>query len=242
MLYTADMQTAVRLEGVHVIIGKAPILSDISLALPRGRIIGLLGPSGAGKTTLIRTIIGRQRIASGVAEILDESPSSSALRERLGYMTQGAAFYDDLTTRQNLIYFATMRGAAMSEVDEILAAVDLGPQSKQLANTLSGGQRSRLSLAIALLGKPQLLLLDEPTVGVDPVLRRQLWKLFRQLSSDGATVIISSHIMGEAELCDELILLRDGRMLAQGSPRQLCNETQTDSVEEAFLQLAGGAA
>lgn len=242
MLYTAGMQTAVRLESVHVIIGKAPILSDISLALPRGQIIGLLGPSGAGKTTLIRTIIGRQRIASGMAEILDESPTSSSLREQLGYMTQGAAFYDDLTTRQNLAYFATMRSAAISEVDEILAAVDLSAQAKQLASTLSGGQRSRLSLAIALLGKPQLILLDEPTVGVDPVLRRQLWKLFRQLSSNGATVIISSHIMDEAELCDELVLLRDGRMLAQGSPQQLCNETQTDSVEEAFLQLAGGTA
>ncbi len=241
MLYTADMQTAVRLEGVNVAIGKTPILSDISLALPRGQIIGLLGPSGAGKTTLIRTIIGRQRISGGSAEILDEAPTSSNLRKQLGYMTQGSAFYDDLTTRQNLAYFATMRGAPASEVDEILEAVELSAQAKQLATTLSGGQRSRLSLAIALLGKPQLLLLDEPTVGVDPVLRRQLWKLFRQLSGDGATVIISSHIMDEAELCDSLILLRKGRVLAQGSPRELCQETQTDSVEEAFLQLAGGA-
>jgi ABC-2 type transport system ATP-binding protein len=234
------MQTAVRLEGVSVTIGKTPILSDISLALPHGHIIGLLGPSGAGKTTLIRAIIGRQHISGGAAEVLGELPTSSELRGHLGYMTQGAAFYDDLTTRQNLAYFAAMRGAPAVEVDEILQAVELSAQAKQLASTLSGGQRSRLSLAIALLGKPQLLLLDEPTVGVDPVLRQQLWKLFRQLSSDGTTVIISSHIMDEAELCDELVLLRDGHVLAQGSPRQLCEETQTGSVEEAFLQLAGG--
>lgn len=242
MLYTAGMQTAVRLESVGVTIGKTPILSDISLELPRGQIIGLLGPSGAGKTTLIRAIIGRQRIAVGTAEVLDELPTSSALRSQLGYMTQGSAFYDDLTTRQNLAYFATMRGANAREVDETLEAVELRQQADQLASTLSGGQRSRLSLAIALLGRPQLLLLDEPTVGVDPVLRQQLWQLFRQVSSDGTTVIISSHIMDEAELCDELVLLRDGRVLAQGTPRQLCNETQTSSVEQAFLQLAGGDA
>lgn len=241
MLYTADMQTAVRLESIHVTIGKTPILSDISLELPRGRITGLLGPSGAGKTTLIRAIIGRQRTSGGNAEVLGEHPTSSALRQQLGYMTQGSAFYDDLTTRQNLAYFATMRGAPASEIDEILNAVELSTQATQLASTLSGGQRSRLSLAIALLGSPKLLLLDEPTVGVDPVLRRQLWKLFRQLSGDGTTVIISSHIMDEAELCDDLVLLRDGRVLAQGTPRQLCEETQTSSVEEAFLQLAGGA-
>lgn len=242
MLYTAGMQTAVRLESVGVTIGKKPILSDVSLELPRGQIIGLLGPSGAGKTTLIRAIIGRQRTSGGSAEILGEQPTSSALRQQLGYMTQGSAFYDDLTARQNLAYFATMRGANAREADETLEAVELRQQADQLASTLSGGQRSRLSLAIALLGRPQLLLLDEPTVGVDPVLRQQLWQLFRQVSSDGTTVIISSHIMDEAELCDELVLLRDGRVLAQGTPRQLCNETQTSSVEQAFLQLAGGDA
>lgn len=236
------MTTAVNVQDVSVRIGKAHILSDISLELPAGRIIGLLGPSGAGKTTLIRAIIGRQRIASGSITVLDESPQSNLTRKRLGYMTQGNAFYDDLTVNQNVAFFARMRGTNLTDIEPILEAIDLIGQAKQLAATLSGGQRSRLSLAIALLGNPKLLVLDEPTVGVDPVLRKQLWNLFRELAEDGTTIIISSHIMSEAELCDQLVLLRDGRVLAEGTPRQLCQETQTDSVESAFLQLAGDAA
>lgn len=233
------MATAVEISGLSVHIGKTQILSDISLTLPVGKIIGLLGPSGAGKTTLIRTIIGRQRASSGTVQVLQEDPTSPRARHHLGYMTQNAAFYDDLTTLQNLTYFAQMRGGERTEVPDILSAVELSEQANQLASTLSGGQRSRLSLAIALLASPKFLVLDEPTVGVDPVLRQQLWKLFRQLAEDGTTVLITSHIMSEAELCDQLVLLRNGRILAEGTPEQLCHETQTDSVEGAFLQLTG---
>lgn len=233
------MATAVEVSGLSVQIGKTQILSDISLTLPVGKIIGLLGPSGAGKTTLIRTIIGRQRASSGTIQVLQEDPPSPRARHHLGYMTQGAAFYDDLTTLQNVRYFAQMRGGERTEVSDILSAVELSEQANRLASTLSGGQRSRLSLAIALLSAPKFLVLDEPTVGVDPVLRQQLWKLFRQLAEDGTTVLITSHIMGEAELCDQLVLLRNGRILAEGTPEQLCHETQTDSVEHAFLQLTG---
>lgn len=233
------MATAVEVSGVSVQIGKTQILSDISLTLPAGKIIGLLGPSGAGKTTLIRAITGRQRTSSGTVSVLQEDPKSAHAWQHLGYMTQGAALYDDLTTLQNLRYFAQMRGAKLTEAADILSAVELSEQAAQLTNTLSGGQRSRLSLAIALLASPKFLVLDEPTVGVDPVLRQQLWKLFRRLAEDGTTVLITSHIMSEAELCDQLVLLRNGRVLAEGTPQQLCHETRTESVEEAFLQLTG---
>jgi ABC-2 type transport system ATP-binding protein len=213
------------------------ILSDISLDLPAGKIIGLLGPSGAGKTTFIRAIVGRQKISTGTLVVLEHNAGSAANRSQIGYMPQSPAAYSDLTVRQNLDYFATMNGSKGSAVAALLEKVGLQKQSNQLVSSLSGGQKSRVSLAIALLGSPKLLVLDEPTVGVDPVLRKQLWQLFRQLADDGATLLVSSHVMDEAMRCDELVLLRDGKVLAQGTPQELEKQTHTASIEEAFLAL-----
>jgi ABC-2 type transport system ATP-binding protein len=213
------------------------ILQNISVELPAGRIIGLLGPSGAGKTTFIRTIIGRQRLSAGKLEVLGLSAGSAQLRPQLGYMPQSPAVYSDLTIRQNLNYFERMNGQVGSSTHELLEKVGLSKQADQLVASLSGGQKSRVSLAIALLGSPKLLVLDEPTVGVDPVLRRELWQLFNDLAAAGTTLLVSSHVMDEASRCDYLLLIRDGSVLAYGTPAELQKQTATSDVEESFLKL-----
>jgi len=238
------METAVHINNVSVTLGgHFRALQDISVELPRGKIIGFIGPSGAGKTTLIRSIVGRQKLASGSIDILDHPAGSKQLRKIVSYMTQEASVYSDLTVTENLEYFATMIGlsssAVTSETNRLLKTVDLREQKDQMVEKLSGGQKQRVSLAIALIGKPKLMVLDEPTVGLDPVLREELWQLFRQLAAKGTTLIVSSHVMDEAERCDELLLIRDGRLLAQGSPQQLCQQTKTVSVEQSFLKLVG---
>jgi ABC-2 type transport system ATP-binding protein len=222
-----------------VVLDGQKILKGISADIPAGKIVGLLGPSGAGKTTLIRAIVGRQRISLGKISVLEKPAGSAALRGSIGYMTQAASVYPDLTVRENVQYFATMLGLGRNEVDDVIAKVDLTPQTRQLVKTLSGGQKSRVSLAIALLGSPDMLVLDEPTVGVDPVLRQQLWRLFAELAASGTSIIVSSHVMDEASRCDELLLIREGKLLAQGSPRELCERTGTKTVEESFLKLVG---
>ena len=233
------MGISIRAEDLSVRIGGQEILRGISAEIPAGKIVGFLGPSGAGKTTLIRTIVGRQRISGGKVTVLGEPAGAKMLRGRIGYMPQGAAIYPDLSVRENVRYFAAMLGVPKKDADATIEKVDLSKQANQLARTLSGGQKSRVSLAIALLGAPELLVLDEPTVGVDPVLRQQLWKLFRNIAADGTPIIISSHVMDEAEKCDELLLIRDGRILAQGSPESLREETGTKTIEESFLMLVG---
>ena len=216
---------------------KKPILNGVSFELSAGKLVGLIGPSGSGKTTLMRTLIGMQIPSHGEATILGRAVGSKSLRAHIGYVAQDPAVYSDLTVEQNLNYFASLTNADKKQVSEILEQVDLTPQRKQMVTTLSGGQIARVSLAIALLGSPTILVLDEPTVGLDPVLRVQLWKLFRKLSEEGKTIIVSSHVMDEAERCDELLLLRDGGLLWHGAADQLMKKTDTDSVEEAFLKL-----
>ena len=232
---------AVRVSELDIVRGSTHALRAVSLEVPEGRITGLLGPSGSGKTTLMRAIVGVQVIRSGTVEVLGSPAGSPELRRRVGYVTQAPSVYGDLTARENLDYFAQIVEAAPGRIQEVLEIVDLVRLSRRPVRSLSGGERSRVSLAAALLGRPDLLVLDEPTVGLDPVLRRDLWATFRRLADDGATLLVSSHVMDEADRCDELVLIRDGRILAQSPPEELLRSTRTDDLEDAFLVLIEGA-
>ncbi len=198
---------------------------------------GLLGPSGCGKTTLIRSIVGVQKVAGGTVRVLGEPAGTPALRRRVAYVTQSPSVYADLTVAENLRYFARVLGAPAGAIARALTAVDLTDAEHQIVGTLSGGQRSRVSLAAALLGRPDVLILDEPTVGLDPVLRRDLWDLFHRLADDGATLLVSSHVMDEAARCDRLLLMREGRILADTTPAELRERTGEQEMEAAFLRL-----
>jgi ABC-2 type transport system ATP-binding protein len=217
--------------------GRTAVLHGLTLSVPRGQVVGLLGPSGCGKTTLMRSIVGVQDVAGGEVTVLGGPAGSAALRHRVGYVTQAESVYDDLTVRQNLAYFCRVLGAPRSDVDRVIAQTDLGGNSGQLVNSLSGGQRSRVSLAAALLGSPELLVLDEPTVGLDPVLRVNLWKLFHELARAGTSLLVSSHVMDEATRCDRLLLMREGEILADETPDGLLAATGARDAEEAFLTL-----
>ncbi len=214
-----------------------PIILDLSFEIRKGSIAGILGPSGSGKTTIFRAIVGVQEITSGKITVLGKPAGSKDLRNRIGYLTQSASIYADLTVSENLRYFSKILGTSEISVDEIIDLVDLGKNIKQLASTLSGGERARLALATALLGKPDVIILDEPTVGLDPLLRIELWKVFRLLGEQGKTLLLSSHSMDEADLCDSLVLLREGKILAQGSPAQLKSETGETQMESVFISL-----
>lgn len=228
---------AVEVSQLRVQRGKTTVFDGIDLTIPRGQITGLLGPSGCGKTTLMRSIVGVQRVTSGDVTVLGEPGGSRQLRHRVAYGTQGAAVYGDLTVRQNLTYFASLLKAPKGDVDRVIAEVGLGGQAGQLVDSLSGGQSTRVSLAMALIGSPELIVLDEPTVGLDPVLRSELWALFRGLADGGVTLIVSSHVMDEALRCDRLLLLREGRIIADTTPQALLTDTGTEDPEAAFLAL-----
>lgn len=215
------------------------MLHGLTFDLAGRRIAGLIGPSGGGKTTLMRVIVGVQRGITGDIRVLGETAGAASLRRRIGYGTQGQSAYEDLTVRENLEYFATIVGARPEQVAEVTEQVDLADAAGQLARSLSGGQRSRLSLAAALLGRPELLVLDEPTIGLDPVLRERLWGLFRDLADGGTGLLVSSHVMEEAARCDEVLLVREGQVLAQGTPAELTARTATNDLEQAFLALVG---
>jgi ABC-2 type transport system ATP-binding protein len=232
---------AVTIERLRVVRGGRLVLPDVSLAVRAGTVTGLLGPSGSGKTTLMRAIVGVQIVAGGEVQVLGEPAGSPSLRRRVGYVTQAPSVYGDLTVRENLRYFAGIVGASRGRVDEVLETVGLAPLAGQLVRTLSGGERSRVSLGSALLGEPELLVLDEPTVGLDPVLRRDLWEFFHGLAESGATLLVSSHVMDEARRCDELVLLRDGRIVAAESPDALLARTGAADLEQAFLSLVEAA-
>jgi ABC-2 type transport system ATP-binding protein len=213
------------------------VLDDLSLEVPSGMVTGLVGPSGGGKSTLMRAIVGVQIVAGGRITVLGEPAGSASLRRRVGYMTQSLSVYSDLSVRENLQYFARIYGVGHARVDEVIATVALDDYADRVLTRLSGGQRARVSLGAALLGEPELLVLDEPTVGLDPLLRRDLWTLFHQLADAGATLIVSSHVMDEAERCDTLLLLRDGRLIASGTPAALREQTGAQSLDDVFLRL-----
>jgi ABC-2 type transport system ATP-binding protein len=228
---------AVQVRGLQVRRGKTEVFTGLDLAIPRGQITGLLGPSGCGKTTLMRSIVGVQKVSGGTVEVLGEPAGSRALRHRVSYDTQAASVYGDLTIRQNLRYFARLLGAPRSDIDRVIAEVGLADQRDQTIDSLSGGQESRVSLAVAMLGTPELLVLDEPTVGLDPLLRSELWDVFRGLSDAGTTLIVSSHVMDEALRCDRLLLMRAGRIIADTTPDGLLADTGTTDPDAAFLAL-----
>ncbi|OIK23358.1 ABC transporter ATP-binding protein [Streptomyces malaysiense] len=241
---------AIHAHHLTVVRGPRPVLRDLSFTVPPGRITGLLGPSGCGKSTLMRAVAGTQAKVTGTLDVLGRPAGHPTLRTRVGYVTQAPSVYADLTVRQNLAYFAAVldpgRAAAdrrRANITRAITDVDLTTHADALAGSLSGGQRSRVSLAVALLGTPELLVLDEPTVGLDPVLRRDLWQLFHGLAATrGTTLLVSSHVMDEAERCDRLLLMREGEILADDTPEALRTRTGAETVEAAFLHLVDEAA
>ncbi len=236
------MNKAVEVTGLVVERGGRTVLPGLDLAIDAGTVTGLLGPSGCGKSTLIRSIAGVQIVTSGSVTVLGDPAGSASNRHRVAYVTQASSVYPDLTVDQNLAYFAAIHDSGPSSVDSALAAVDLTGERRSLTRDLSGGQRTRVSLAAALLASPDVYLLDEPTVGLDPVLRRDLWAMFGRLAADGAALLVSSHVMDEADRCDRVLLMRDGRLIADDTPDGLRATTGTTDIESAFLALAEGDA
>ena len=236
-----SVSVAIQCTKLNVQRGKNQILHDLSLEIPRGTIAGLLGPSGSGKTTLMRSIVGLQRLTSGEIRVLDLPAASKPLRELIGYSTQNASVYSDLTCIENIRFFSSLHAHNEKSPEKILEEVDLTRKSDQLADSLSGGEQARLALATTLVGSPELLILDEPTVGLDPILRVQLWKLFNSLADQGKTLLVSSHVMDEADYCHQLILLREGHVLAQGTPTELRSQTGETNMSEVFIASIGVA-
>ncbi|HEU5474541.1 MAG TPA: ABC transporter ATP-binding protein [Actinophytocola sp.] len=229
--------SAIVVDALEVRRGGRDVLRSISFTVPKGQVAGLIGPSGCGKTTLMRAIVGVQIVAGGSVTVLDVPAGSPPLRSRIGYATQSPSIYADLTVTENLRYFAAILRAPAGDVRRVIDEVDLADHADKVVAQLSGGQRSRANLAVALLGTPELLVLDEPTVGLDPVLRDELWGLFHRLAAGGVTLLVSSHVMDEAARCDRLLLLREGRLLADDSPSGLRTTTGVHDLEQAFLQL-----
>jgi ABC-2 type transport system ATP-binding protein len=231
---------AIQVSRLRVARGGRLVLHDVSLAVADGRVTGLLGPSGSGKTTLMRSIVGVQIVEAGEVRVLSLPAGSPELRRRVGYLTQSPSVYGDLTVRENLRYFARILGVPGDRIDDVIATVGLGNHAGQVAHTLSGGEQARLSLAAALLNRPAVLVLDEPTVGLDPVLRRDLWSMFHALADEGTTLLVSSHVMDEAERCDELLLMREGEIIAADTPDGLRRRTGAADLDAAFLALVEG--
>jgi ABC-2 type transport system ATP-binding protein len=231
------MNYAVEVAGLHVVRGGRSVLPGIDLRIEPGSVTGLLGPSGCGKTTLLRSLVGVQKTDGGTVTVLGEPAGSRVLRDKVGYVTQAPSVYADLSVAENLRYFAAVLGVARGETQRVIDLVDLRGREHDLVGRLSGGQRARVSLAAALLGAPRLLVLDEPTVGLDPLLRQDLWQLFHLLAAEGVTLVVSSHVMDEASRCTWLLLMREGRIIASDTPRALLESTGTEDVEHAFLTL-----
>jgi ABC-2 type transport system ATP-binding protein len=233
-------QASISVEGLRVDRGGAEVIHGLDLAIRPGEVTGLLGPSGCGKTTLMRAIVGVQVVRAGSVTVLGRPAGSPWLRRRVAYVTQAPSVYADLTVRENLRFYASVLGVGSEAVTDAIRTVGLESHAEARVDRLSGGQQSRASLAAALLGGPDVLVLDEPTVGLDPVLRRQLWDTFSELAGHGTTLVVSSHVMDEAERCDRLLLMRDGALIADDTPRALLQRTGTDDVESAFLSIVEG--
>ena len=230
-------RAGIAVDRLHVVRGDADVLRELSLSVERGVVTGLLGPNGSGKSTLMRAIVGVQRVRGGAITVLGLPAGSPALRRRVAYVTQAPSVYGDLTIGENLRFFARVLGVPAGRIPDVLETVELAELVDRVVNRLSGGQRARVSLASALLGDPELLVLDEPTVGLDPLLRRELWSTFHALAEEGRTVLVSSHVMDEAERCDRLLLLRGGRLLAAAEPDELLRSTGAPDLDAAFLRL-----
>lgn len=228
---------SIKADGLVVTKEHSTILKGLEFSVSAGSITGLIGPSGSGKTTLMRAIAGVQKVKDGQLAVFGESAGSRKLRRKLGYMAQSSSVYSDLSVIQNLRYFGTLLRTDKARIEEVIAIVQLGDYRDSLIKHLSGGQQARVSLGIALLGDPELLILDEPTVGLDPLLRRDLWKLFESLAASGKTLLISSHVMDEAERCDNLLLMRDGELIWHDTKNKLLQSTGASSVEGAFIQM-----
>jgi len=233
---------AVEVERLVVVRSGARALDSVSLTVASGRVTGLLGPSGSGKSTLMRAVVGVQKVASGTVTVLGLPAGAASLRSRVGYLTQAPSVYGDLSVRENLRYFARLYGLRREDVARVLDTVGLTGQTNAIVDRLSGGQRARVSLATALLNDPPVLVLDEPTVGLDPVLRRDLWDTFHALAARGRTLLVSSHVMDEADRCHDLLLLREGRLLASGTPQELRSRAGAENLESVFLRLIEEAA
>ncbi len=236
------MDAAIEIEDLQVLRGGRPVLDGVSLRVAGESVTGLLGPSGCGKSTLMRAIVGVQIVAGGRVAVLGEDAGTPALRRRVGYVTQAPSVYGDLSVEENLRYFAAVVGVDRERISQVIETVRLAGRERQVVGSMSGGERSRVSLATALLGDPELLVLDEPTVGLDPVLRAELWGTFHELATAGSTLLISSHVMDEASECDELLLMREGALLEQTTPEQLRAQTGEHDLGRAFLAVIERAA
>jgi ABC-2 type transport system ATP-binding protein len=232
-----NYSSAIEVSGLVVERGRRRVLHGIDCSIPAGSVTGLLGPSGSGKTTLIRAVVGVQIIKAGAVTVLGQPAGSAALRRTVGYVTQAPSVYADLSVRENARYFASLYGLGAAEADRAITDVGLESAARQLVGNLSGGQRSRASLACALVASPEVLVLDEPTVGQDPVLRADLWQKFHEMADQGTTLLVSSHVMDEAGRCDRLLLIRDGEMIADDTPAGVRAAAGTEDLDEAFLRL-----
>jgi ABC-2 type transport system ATP-binding protein len=234
------VEPAIRVEHLVVVRGGRQVVRDLSFTVPSGALVGLLGPSGCGKTTLMRAIVGTQVVAGGRVQVLGQRAGARALRDQVGYVTQAPSVYPDLTVSENLRYFSRILGLHAADAARVITDVALSAHAEVLVRNLSGGEQARVSLATALLGSPRLLVLDEPTVGLDPLLRRQLWSLFAGLASAGTALLVSSHVMEEAEHCERLLLMREGMILADDAPEGLLARTGTTDFDTAFIGLIEG--